>query len=304
MKLLRSWLLVLLTASGAFAQDADSLLIKAEESILSTDDSLSIFALIDSLLQIDDALGSQLALRIGYNSNVLSAGRTLGIENFGLSPGVSYYHKSGLYADLSGYWSKDFEPAYYLTIVSLGYMHDFSKHLSIMAGYDRYFYKAADDKSYIPYKNTLTATPIVEFKPVSLSASYSFYFGDQHAHRLMPGISITLEKRNLLKIHRIAIMPSFFMLWGNETVTEFSFIAPASFREARRNRRLYGTRFTIAETTRDIYGIMNYAISVPLSISHNHWGLSFTLPTIFPKHYRVFHSRSLKALIFPEVYFI
>ena len=58
--------------------------------------------------------GSQLAVRLSYNSNVLSAGRTLGIENFGLAPGLSYYHKSGLYADVSGYWSKDFDPSYYL----------------------------------------------------------------------------------------------------------------------------------------------------------------------------------------------
>src|SRR5690349_516475 len=105
----RCWVFALaLSASWASlnAQDADSLLTKAT---LTSQDTLSIVDLIDSLLTLDDELKSQLAVRVGYNSNVLEAGRTLGIENFGLSPAISYYHKSGLYADLTGYWSKDFD---------------------------------------------------------------------------------------------------------------------------------------------------------------------------------------------------
>src|SRR5688572_31714787 len=89
-----------------YAQDDTSLLSDVETD-LTFEDSLSIFSLIDSLLQQGDLEASQLAVRLSYNSNVLSTGRTLGINNFGLAPGVSYYHKSGLYADLSGYWSKD-----------------------------------------------------------------------------------------------------------------------------------------------------------------------------------------------------
>ena len=83
-----------------FAQHPDSLLLSQTETELSFGDSLSIFYMIDSLLQQGDLNTSQLALRVSYNSNVLSTGRTLGIENFGLSPGVSYYHKSGLFADV------------------------------------------------------------------------------------------------------------------------------------------------------------------------------------------------------------
>src|SRR5688572_14102284 len=133
-----------------FAQHPDSLLLSQTETELSFGDSLSIFYMIDSLLQQGDLNTSQLALRVSYNSNVLSTGRTLGIENFGLSPGVSYYHKSGLFADVSGYWSRNFDPSYYLTVASLGYMRDLSRHFSIMAGYDHYFYSTGEDQ-YIPY---------------------------------------------------------------------------------------------------------------------------------------------------------
>src|SRR5688500_15690403 len=122
----RLFFIIVLAASCTLsgAQDADSLVLSQVDTDLSLQDSLSIFHLIDSLLQQGDFEASQLAVRLSYNSNVMSTGRTLGIDNFGLSPGVSYYHKSGLYADLSGFWSKNFDPAYYLTVTSLGYMHD------------------------------------------------------------------------------------------------------------------------------------------------------------------------------------
>src|SRR5688572_14430118 len=132
-----TWALVA-TSTLSMAQDADSVLLSQVETDLTFEDSLSIFQLIDSLLMQGDLDASQLAVRLSYNSNVMSTGRTLGIENFGLSPGISYYHKSGLYADVSGFWSKDFEPSYYLTVASLGYMRDFTKHFSVIAGYDHY----------------------------------------------------------------------------------------------------------------------------------------------------------------------
>ncbi len=144
------------------------------EDILSFEDSLSIFNLIDSLLQNAEVESSQFGIRLAYNSNVLSAGRTLGIENFGLSSGLSYYHKSGFYGDLSGFWSKDFDPKYYLTIASVGYMYSFPKVFSIMAGYDRYFYNMQSEDEYIPYKNTLSVTPLFEVKPFMLAINYSY----------------------------------------------------------------------------------------------------------------------------------
>jgi len=72
------------------AQNSDSTLLSHVETELSFADLLSIFNLIDSLLQHAETGGSQLALRLTYNSNVMSTGRTLGIQNFGLAPGVSY----------------------------------------------------------------------------------------------------------------------------------------------------------------------------------------------------------------------
>ena len=279
----RCWLLaIIISASSAtlFAQDADSVLTDTS-SILTLEDSLSIFNLIDSLLEMPAPIGSQLAIRMGYNSNVLSAGRTLGIENFGLAPGLSFYHMSGLFADVTSFWSKDFDPSYYLTITSLGYMRDFTKHFSILAGYDHYFYNTSG--SYIPYENTLYVTPIVEFKPVSLSLNYSFYFGDQQVHRIMPSLGGTIEKKNWLGLSRVALLPTISVLWGNEQITTIEYVRPKTRLEGWENFKQYGSWFTIVQTTKNVSGIMNYTFSVPLNIVYKNWSLIFTYAYNIPK---------------------
>jgi len=281
MKVIKRWLLSCLFAASSVttvAQDAGSFL-SSSDSVLTFQDSLSIFQLIDSLLLMDDLHTSQLAVRFGYNSNVLSAGRTLGIENFGLTSGISYYHWTGIYADVSCFWSSDFDPSYYLTIASVGYMHDFSKNFSVMAGYDHYFYTADDEDSYIPYTNTLAVTPMLEFKPVIFSLNYALYFGDAHVHRIMPSLSVVLEKRNWLGIDRIAFAPTFYALFGNEIITEITY--PDTWREIIRRVRLGLPWYD--QTEKNVFGVMNYTLSAPLGINIKKWSFNLTYNYSIPK---------------------
>lgn len=262
----KRWIFIgmILASSCLKAQDADSLLTSPDSSFLSYSDSLNIFKLIDSLFMLEQLEPrSQLAVRLGYNSNVLSAGRTLGIEQFGLSPSISFYHKWGFYADVTGYWSKDFEPAYYLTVVSAGYMHSFSKYFSITGNYDRYFYNTDIPDQYIDFKNTLGITPYFDYKFLSLRVDYSYFFGDQTAHRVMPAFGLNLVKRDFLKIQKISLMPTTYLLLGNETLTKIN-----------------TTTFEIEEE--ELFGVMNYAFSLPLYISHKNLsvyiGYTYSIP--------------------------
>jgi hypothetical protein len=282
MNQVRCWILngILLCSTWVAAQEKDSLSTDLSQAFLLSD-SLSIFNLIDSLLALDVSPSSQLAFRMGYNSNVLSAGRTLGIENFGLAPGITYFHKSGLFADVTAYYSKDFEPEYYLTVTSIGYMKDLSGYFSFMASFDKYFYNI--DNAYIPYSNTFSVTPIFDWKFISVTTTYSFYFGDQYAHRIMPGINFTIEKKRIAKIDRIAIAPSFYALYGNEIITTLEYVLPETIRERLQNRVRYGTPYSLVQHDKNVFGVMNYAISIPLRISLNRWSLSLTYTYNIPK---------------------
>lgn len=262
------------------AQNTDSLLLPHNET-LTESDSLSIFYLIDSLLTLEELnASSQLAFRFSYNSNVLWAGRTLGIDNFGLAPGVSYYHKSGLFTDVSTYWSKDFEPNFYLTTFSVGYMHTFSSRFSFITSYDHYFYNLAEN--YIPYSNAFTISPFLDFKPVTLRVDYYYYFGKESTHRVMPSISLSLQKKNFLNLDKVSVIPSVYMLLGNETITEI--ILPSTREEwiAALLRLRKGQPWYIINSE-NVFGIMNYSLMMPLYIKYKDWNFSLTYTYNIPK---------------------
>lgn len=276
--------LIVSASSALQAQDADSLLLGDDLDFLITSDSLSLFRLVDSLLNAESLSdASQLATRLGYNSNVLAAGRTLGIENFGLSLGLSYYHKSGVFADISGFGSKDFEPKYYLTIASLGYSHIFTKNFSFITSYDRYFYHTGGDDFYIPYKNSFTVSPLFDIKFVNLGLAYSYYFGDKNVHRITPSLGLSLHKRNVGPFTRVALLPSFLLLYGNETFTESEVLIPQTRRQALEYYRTYGKIFPVIEKTRNEFGLMNYSFTVPLSLSMRNLNFGITYVFNIPK---------------------
>jgi len=219
-------------------------------------------------------------VRLAYNNNVLYAGQTLGIDQFGLSPGVSFYHKAGFYADLSGFWSHDFEPHFYLIALSVGYLHTFSSTFSLNVGYDRYF---TINNDFLQYKNTLSATPYLDFKPISLSLNYSLYFTESNVHRLMPSFTVNLEKSNFLQIDKVSFAPSIHVLFGNEHLIEYEIIEATTPLERSRNYMRYGTSYKIIEIETNPFGVMNYAFSFPLSITHKKWNFLFSYTYSIPK---------------------
>jgi hypothetical protein len=261
--------LFILTSCVLYAQDVDSLLTDHEAlDLFSNGDSLSLFALVDSLLALEELEPvSQLAVRLGYNSNVLAAGRTLGVENFGLSPGLSYYHTSGAYADVTGFWSKDFDPKYYLTIATLGYSRLFTKHFSVIGSYDRYLYNVPDD-SFVPYRNSLSITPTLTIRPVNVSIGYSYFFGDKQVHRVFLSLNITVQKKKIWGLDRIAVVPTFCILLGSEQFTISELLIPRSKREALQNYLLYKKFVPEIITTHTEFGVMNYSFSLPISVSY------------------------------------
>lgn len=275
---------LLLSASGAVcAQDA-RVLIKQPDSTLTLSDSLSLFRLIDSLMLLYEKQPiSELNIRLMYNSNVLAAGRTLGIDQFGLSPGITWYHKSGVYADLTGYWSRDFNPKYYLTILSAGYSYVFTKRFMAMASYDRYVYRF--DESFTPFENALSLSASFDFKYLTLQTDYAYFFGDEKVHRITQSATGRLEKENVLKLDKIGFTPAFYVLLGDALITELSL--PESRAEwilawirIRNNKSWYTLR------TSRVFGIMNYSIVLPLVLQKGRFTLTasymYNIPRALP----------------------
>jgi len=283
-----AWILISSACSfAARGQQADSLLLKNDpyiaelDAMLAEGDTLQLFSLIDSLLNLPGStVKSQLILRLGYNSNVVAASRTLGFNQFGMAPGVSFYHKSGFYADVTSYWSKEYNPNLYLTVGSAGYMNSPTRWWSYMAEYSRYMYSDTSDDLYIAYKNNVGVSNFFDVKPFTFRLDYQFYFGDKQAHRINPSVMYNLEKRNLGKISRISFYPTVSILMGSEQITEYkpyaSTLAGVIFRQ-RRGLPLY------YEDTTTEFGLLNYSFVAPISITVNNWFFIFSYTYNIPR---------------------
>jgi hypothetical protein len=276
----------------SLAQQTDSLTLIKKDSValaglnnfFTHEDSLEIFVLIDSLLSMEVPKNkSMMGVRLGYNSNILADNRTFNIDQFGLAPGVSYYHKSGVYADYSAYWSKEYDPHFYLSVGSVGYLNSFGKHYNLLAEYSHYFYNQPSDSTvYVPYVNNIGVTNYFDFKPLVLRLDYYFYFGDRTAHRIMPSVGLNLVKKKWLGLDRVSIYPSFNVLFGTDDATKYE-LYPNLVARIIYNRQNPTNRLPlIKKENYTVFGVMNYAFTIPVTITKGNWsfllGYTYNIP--------------------------
>ena len=228
---------------------------------------------------------SQMAVRLGYNSNITSTSRTIGINQFGISPGLSYYHKTGLYADASSYWSQEYKPNLYLTVLSAGYMKFVTKRWSIVGEYSRYLYSGQGSNSSLPYVNNVGVSQFWFVKPVTFRLDYYFYFGQKKAHRIMPGLMLNFEKRRWKKIDRIWFYPNFTVLFGSENVITGYPFYPDYLQRYQLNQTLPPDKQLplFYTTTKNVFGVMNYSFVAPLSITRKKYTLLISYTYNIPK---------------------
>ena len=251
------------------------------------EDSLQVFDLLDSLLKAEPIKErSQMAVRLGYNSNITADNRTFNIARFGLAPGLSYYHKSGVYADVSGYWSQEYAPNYYLTVASAGYLHSFKKVYSFLVEYSHYYYNQPSDSTVsIPYTNNIGLSNYFELKPFVFRLDYYLYFGEKSAHRIQPSIGLNLVKKNWLGLNRISFYPSVTFLFGSEEITEYGLYQNAYLRYLYNRTHTQKVPYSY-EIKHNEFGIMNYSFSFPISITKKDWtfvlAYTYNIPKALP----------------------
>lgn len=292
-------------ATPAKAQDdkTDSLMhayLRADSLILSEmeADSSSILDFIDSLLSARLSFSS-LSFRAGYISNITNAGRDYGVAQYGYSGGLAYYHSSGLFGDVSAYLNSDTHPALNPLVVSIGYMLSGVSKFSVIASYDRYFYFKGDDTLdyYFPFTNSINISPFVDFKHVSIGIDYSFFFGEETAHRIRPEIYGNFSIKKLGFIDQIQFLPGASVFLGNQdVVTQITnivnlndYINKVGMRRFGHLYKLYGPdlyQYIVKEEITNKFGIMNYNLSIPVNIYAGDFTLSlsyfYNVPVALP----------------------
>lgn len=180
-------------------------------------DSMSIFFLLDSVLSTPSSYKySELDLRTSFNSNITSAGRNYNFNQQNISPGVSYYHKSGVFLDYAGFWNSGVNPKYNLSVFSAGYMGSLGKQWAFSSSYERWWYHGESSNNL---NNTFSNTLIFSKKYFYASLDYSMLFGEGLAHRLVGTMTGSFNLGKWWKFKSIKILPTASAIFGNAEIT-------------------------------------------------------------------------------------
>ncbi|MEO9869534.1 TorF family putative porin [Ekhidna sp.] len=213
---------ILMLVSMPFVSFSQDSLSYAEQLKILEDemDSLTIFNLIDSLFSMEYNPTSELNVRIGFTSNVTSSGRDYNLNQTGISPGISYYHKSGIYSDVAGYWNSGADPNYNPTVLSVGYLGTFKNpKWSYSVDGERWFYNPTDS-SENPLKHSFGTSISYDFKIGFASIDYSFLFGETTANRIITNLSGSIDLGKWWVFKSISLFPSVSTIVGNSDITQ------------------------------------------------------------------------------------
>jgi len=236
-------------------------------------DSSSFLQLLDELME-EKYVKSRFSIRLGYSGLVSNAGRTIGINQYGFNTGISYYHKSGAFADISGYWNSNQTPSYNATITDIGYMGNITTNWSYWMSYSHYFFTVPEDETIVyPFTNALNASSNYYIKKLGLGLDYSFTFGEERAHRIRINTGYNFTKSNWWIFDRVGVNPNLSMLMGNanvitwvidnnQTIELVNQMGLKRFRDIKNS--FTNESYPVDKNT---FGIMNYSLFIPLSLS-------------------------------------
>jgi hypothetical protein len=202
--------------SQSLKNEVDSLYSELDSLFAEEHIPSDLLTLVDSLIALDTARISSLNVRLGYVSNIVSAGRSFGFEKYGLTPGITFYHHSGLFGGFTGYWNSEDEPHYYMTNLSVGYLYQKLKSWTFVVNHDFYLYNDSLPKH--SFDKSAQASVYYQYKKVNINLDYAYLYGEETAHRitLSPNARIKMKTHGL--IQSITLLPGASFMWGNSNV--------------------------------------------------------------------------------------
>lgn len=191
-----------------------------------------------------------------YNSDTYFSGRDIGIDQYNITPQITYAHSNGIFASLSGIYYSEFVPKWDVTTATVGFGKNIGKNklFKYSVSYSKYFY--ANDINNI-YTNTLNAGFGVRNKKRTLGTqiSASYLFGEEQSFEIA---SRSFVDVNLLKTKKsnLKFKPQLNIIAGKQTI-ELA-------RIVNQNAQL-STEY--AEN--DVFDLINTQINLPLLYSTN-----------------------------------
>jgi len=197
---------------------------------------------------------SQFRFQAGYTSKVVFVGRDFGVHQFGVAPGVTYHHRSGVNLEYEGnYWS-GMPNRYALTNAGIYYEKFISDNFYLSTGYWRLFFNNSDPEERKLFNNFFMLDGSWFNSIGSLGATYYFIAGTEKAHRLDLNLSKSIDFYAVLGADRLSFEPAFTFMFstanyllflddlpetelenqGAFKIANYEFILPVIYRKLRK----------------------------------------------------------------------
>lgn len=245
---MKKYLALLLWISGLFFVHAQE---PAKEKEI--DDLIDDLFMEDELInELTASLKNSQFLYISsaYNSDTYFSGRDIGIEQYNITPQITYVHTNGIFASLSGIYYSEFVPKWDVTVATVGFSKNIGKKklFKYAVSYSKYFY--ADDINNI-YTNTFNVGLGIRNKKrnIGTQLSGSYLFGEDQSFEIA---SRSFVDFNLLKRHNSSLKfkPQLNIIAGKRTIEL-----------ARVNQG--------GQLLNDVFDLINTQINLPLLYSTN-----------------------------------
>lgn len=243
-----------------------------------TDES-NLDELIDNILLEDndvilDLLNSFsdfhfLYVSVNYTNKTYFSGRDIGIDQYNLSPQITYANSHGIYAGLTGIYYSEFYPKWDVTTLFLGYSGTLSKKnlLKYNVGYSRYIYANSEDAIL---SNAIDIGLAIKTKNRKLGTQItgSYLFGTEQSFQLT---SRTYGILNLLKSKNITIRlkPQINVIIAKQTIDISRTVS-------------IGDNYVVRYFQNDVFDLITTQFNIPIQLSYKNLDFELGYTRNFP----------------------
>ena len=208
-------LLLMFTSHLAVAQTSNS------EETNDIDEILDEFFVVDTVAVLqayNDLKSGFLYASISYDDQAYFSGRDFDIDQYGLTPSLTYLNSMSIYLFAGGSYYSALDPAWDMFVLGAGRFWSIGKQKkwSVSAGYTHSF---IDDNSEELNKHRLSSSVSLKEQPFQLSIAGGLLFGAAPSYYLSASASFDFS---IVQINNIELTfePSFYMLFSQQNIVE------------------------------------------------------------------------------------
>ena len=259
-------------------------------------------------------VGIDFASRILVNGRIIqlstTKGKSIGLNGVGFYPSIEYYHKTGLYFELSTTFYTDSGLAHATPVpvvsVAAGYTHTFFKRWFLSSSYSRTFntYGSAESRKLL--NNAISFSSAIDiWKKLIFTSTLYVYWSSDHSSTLpsdeKSSIELLLSLRKefviikFLGAKEFTITPALNLYFANDNRT---FVTALGVSDVKKDTRK--DTITRTQNINNFYGLLNMEPSVNFDWRIRNLDISLTPVLAVP--FNIFYpGKDLRALN-PKVY--